>query len=175
MGNSFFAYLQLVELLAFFSGYPLLYAVIHVYAGKPGLRSPFKKRLISLLPYAYALVGVLYLALQLKNLYPDYSIANIKTWMQSPWLVSWAFLSLLFWIPSLAKKTILSLVHSLVFSFIIAKDIFRHFYNADSDILKNDMNLFTYSLLINLGAMVIIVLFSYFLSSYRWRLRPHKK
>src|SRR5829696_2034424 len=137
MNNSFFAYLQVIELLAFFSGYPLIYAVVLVVVGKPESRSAFKKRLFAHLPYAYALVGVLYLALQLKNLYPDYSITHIKTWMQSPWLVSWAFLSFLFWIPALAKKTFLSLLHSLVFFFIIVKDLFAQSSNADKDIIKN--------------------------------------
>ena len=104
MDNSFFAYLQQLELMAFFSGYPLLYAVVFFMAGNKQSRNNFKKRLISLLPYVYPVVGTLYLGLQLKNLYPDYSFENVKLSMQHPWLIVWGLLSILFWIPALGKK-----------------------------------------------------------------------
>ena len=78
MNTSFFEYLQKLELMVFFSGYPLLYTIIFFIAGSKPLRNNFKERIVSLLPLSYALVGTLYLGLQLKNLYPDYSIENIK-------------------------------------------------------------------------------------------------
>ena len=173
MNNSFFAYLQLVELLGFFSGYCLLYLLIHIYAGKPERRGGFKKRLVALLPYAYGMTGVLYLALQLKNLFHDYSIAHIATWMEKPWLLSWAFLSLLFWIPVIAKKPVLSLLHSLVFVVIMVYDILVN-YNTGYEILQNNLHLFTYSLLVNAITIAIVVSISYLLSRYKLRLRGHK-
>lgn len=174
MDDSFFAYIHLVELLAFFSGYPLLYALIYLYAVKSNVRGAFKNRLLANLPYAYALVGTLYFALQLKNLFPDFHVASINSWIQSTWLVSWGILSLLFWIPAVAKKTILSLLHSLVFLLFIVKDLINQIYTPDNYILRNDMTLFSYSLMINLGAIFITFLVSFFLSRDRSNARAEK-
>ena len=117
MGDSFFAYLQLLELMVFFSGYPLLYAVIVLFAGNKSSKNNFKSRLISILPFAYALVGTLYLGLQLKNLYLNYTFGNVKQMMLHPYLMIWGLLSLFFWIPALSRKRQLTLIHSLVFFF----------------------------------------------------------
>jgi len=162
MEGNFFAYLQLLELVTFFSGYPVLYSVILFIAGN-NLNNQITSRIVSLLPFSYALTGTLYLALQIKNLYPDYSPENINKWVQHPLLISWAFLSVLFWIPALAKRKTLSLIHSLVFFLLMVKDLFVQFTtsNADRHILKNDMNMFSYSLLINLAAISIVVILSF--------------
>lgn len=169
MENSFFAYLQQLELMAFFSGYPLLYAIIFFIAGNKQSRNNFKKRIISVLPYVYPLVGTLYLGLQLKNLYPDYSFQNIKLSMQHPWLITWCLLSILFWIPALGKKTFLSLIHSLVFFFFLARDLFLQLSTSavDNSMVKNDMNVYSNSLLLNTGVFVFILLLSFLFSLYK--------
>ena len=172
MDNSFFAYLQQLELMAFFSGYPLLYAVILFFAGNQQVKNNFKTRVISLLPYAYALLGTLYLGLQLKNLYPDYSVENIKLTIQQPWLITWGLLSVLFWIPVFSKKTFLSLIHSLVFFFFLIRDLFLQISSssADNDMMRNDMKIYTISLLLNLCALALIVLLSFLVSFFKKRL-----
>jgi len=173
MDDIFFAYLQRLELMAFFSGYPLLYAVTLFIAENQQLKNNFKSRIVSLLPFAYALVGTLYLGLQLKNLYPDYSIENIKLTMQQPYLKIWGLLAILFWIPAIAKKPILSLLHSLVFFFFLVRDLFLQLSasSADKNIVRNDMKIYTDSLLLNLGAFALIVLLSFLFTHYKKRLR----
>jgi hypothetical protein len=162
MDNSFFAYLQQLEMMAFFSGFPLIYAIVIFISGKPQSKTSFKSRLVSLLPVAYALVGVLFLGLQLKNLYPDYSIEHINETVQSPYLLSWALLSLLFFLPLFRKRPSLCLYHSLVFFIFVAKDILSYLfkYTQDKSVLKNAMNIYTNSLLLNLG----ILIFTFFVS-----------
>src|SRR6185312_15476339 len=161
MGNSFFVYLQQLELMAFFSGYPLVYAIIIYFAGNKRSKNNFKASMVSVLPYAYALIGTLYLGLQLKKLYFNYSSGNIKQMMHLPWLMLWALLSILFWIPALNKKKVLSLLHSLVFFFFLLKDIvLQYTSSADPNILKNDMRIYTISLLLNIGAFVLMLLLS---------------
>ena len=165
MGNSFFEYLQQLELLAFFSGYPLLYAVILFIAGNKRSKNNFKSRMASVLPFAYALIGTLYLGLQLKKLYFNYSSGNVKQMMHLPYLMIWGLLSILFWIPSVSKKKVLSLIHSLVFFFFLLKDIVLQFASsADENILKNDMRIYTISLLLNVGAFVLMLLLSLLIS-----------
>ena len=165
MDNSFFGYLQRLEFMAFFSGFPLLYAVIIVIAGNKQSRTNFRNWLVPLLPYAYALVGTLFLGLQLRNLYPDYSFENIKNSLQQPWLMIWGGLSILFWIPVFAKKPVFCLLHSLVFFFFLLKDLFE----PDKNMIRNDMKIYTDSLLLNLGAFILLVLLSFLFTRYKYR------
>jgi hypothetical protein len=158
MGDSFFAYLQQLELLIFFSGYPMIYALVFYLAGSRPAYKLSRYRLVSLLPYAYAIIGTLYLGLQGKNLYPDYSFLHIKSMVQIPYFVVWALLSLIFWIPFFSRKPIFSLIHSLVFLYPIGKDLYMQFttsYQAN-DIIQNDMKIYSFSLLLNLGVFLII-------------------
>lgn len=165
MGNSFFVYLQQLELMAFFSGYPLVYAIITYFGGNKRSENTFKSRIVAVLPFAYAFIGTLYLGLQLKKLYFNYSSGNVKLVMHSPYLMIWALLSILFWIPSISKKRVLSLLHSLVFFFFLLKDIILQFASpADENILKNDMRIYTISLLLNIGAFVLMLLLSFLIS-----------
>lgn len=169
MDTGFFAYLQQLELMAFFSGYPLLYAFIFFIAGKKESRNNFKTRIVSVLPYVYPLLGILYLGLQLKNLYPDYSFENIKLSMPHPWLIVWGLLSILFWIPALRKKIFLSLFHSLVFFFFLVRDLFLQLSasTTNESIVKNDMNVYTNSLLLNFGVFIILALLSFLFMRYK--------
>lgn len=171
MDNSFFAYLQQLEMMAFFSAYPLVYAFINVLTGNS--KKEIIARFPSLLPYAYALVGALYLGLQLKNLYPDYSIEHIKEEIQQPILYIWALLSILFFIPALAKKPVISLLHSFVFFFFLLKDLFSQMFGSapDKNILKNEMKVYTDSLLLNLGAFIFVV--GLFFLFNRFKKRPN--
>ena len=171
MDNSFFAYLQQLELTAFFSGYPLIYFIVLFIAGSKPPHNNFRNKIVSLLPFAYALVGTLYLGLQLKNLYPNYSFENIKLSIQLPWLIGWALLSLLFWVPALGKKTWISLLHSLVFFLILVKDFFMQISRSsgDKDMVKNDMRLYTYSLLINLAAIAFLIMVSFTFTYFKKR------
>ena len=162
MDDSFFLYLDRLELMAFFSGYALIYLIIRSLGDAERIKKVTKINISSLLPYAYALVGILYLGLQLKNLYPDYTWANIAA-NPEPYLKIWGLLSILFFIPVLNKKIVLSLLHSLVFFFFLAKDIVLHFIQStEKDVVKNDMKIYTISLLINIAAFIFMLL-AYFL------------
>src|SRR6266700_5931254 len=98
MDDSFFTYVQTPELIAFFSGYPLLYAVAIFIVTNLRVKNQYVARSIYLLPWSYALVATLYAGLQLKNWYPEYTISHIKQSLHSPWLTAWALLAILFWI-----------------------------------------------------------------------------
>lgn len=171
MGTVFFAYLQQLEAMAFFSGYPLVYVVVVFISGNERLRENTKKKLILNLPYAYACIGVLYWGLQLKNLYPDYSIEHISQSIQQPFLVFWGLCSVLFMIPVLGKITTLSLLHSLVFFSFLLKDIVLQSItsSADKNIVRNDMKIYTDSLLLNWGVFVLITLAFFLISSIKKR------
>jgi hypothetical protein len=171
MENSFFKYVQQLELFGFFSGYSLLFVLILFLAGDKPLQSNFKKRLLSVLPYSYALVGTLYLGLLTKNLYESHMIGNLVTNIYNPLLTVWGLLSILFWIPAIGKKQFLSLLHNLVFFFLLVKDVIMQIFSSEyDDILKNDMKIYTMSLLLNLASFIVILLFSFVV----WRNKKSK-
>lgn len=159
MNQNFLAYLDLIELLLFFSGYPLIYLLIKSLGDNFRLKQIFKKNISSLLPVAYAIVGVLYVGLQLKNLYPDYSIEYIGASLQLSFLKLWAAFSILFFIPLLSKKPVFSLLHSLVFFYFIVKGLVLHFSGSiQLDSVRNSMNIYSVSLLINFCVFVVVVI-----------------
>ena len=169
MDNSFFAYIQQLEILIFFSGYPLLYATVMLLAGKNHSKTFFNLNLTPLLPFAYALTGSLYIGLQLKNLYPDYSLENIRGAIYQPLLFFWGLASLAFWIPDFKNKRTLSLVHSLVFFIFLAKDLFLYAIQSNSyrHDIRNVMKIYTFSLLLNLGSLLIVFLIALFLNKVK--------
>ena len=166
MDTNFFKYLQQLEMMAFFSGFPLVYAIVIVAAGVLEKNPGLKKKLISLLPYSYAIVGTLFIGLQIRNLYPNYDFDNIKNSIFHPFLFLWASLSILFWLPAINKKTVLSLIHSLVFFLMLLKDLFKSISQPsaeDKSIVRNDMKIYTDSLLLNAGAYFLTILILFFL------------
>ncbi|MGZ3776170.1 MAG: hypothetical protein ACXVI9_00840 [Mucilaginibacter sp.] len=171
MDSSFLVYIQKLELIGFFAGYPLIYAIIIVIAGSIKDNKGIMARTVSLLPFAYAFVGILFLGFLLRKVYPDYSIEHIKGTIQQPYLVMWGLLSILFWIPALSKKKALSLLHGLVFFLLPVIDLYLYLFSTgvDNDIVKNDMKVYTSSLILNLTSLVIVVLLFSLFSYYRKR------
>lgn len=171
MDKGFFVYLQQLELMGFFSGYAIIYSVVLFLADTPPLKGKFTKRLVALLPFSYALVGTLFLGFLLKKIYPDYSIEHIKQVIQQPWLILLALFSMLFWIPALSKKKVLTLIHSLVFFFFLASDLFVQLFSSstESDVIKNDMKVYVASIILNLATLAFLVLLSLLFSYYKKR------
>lgn len=160
--------MEQLEMLVFFSGYPLVYYIVRFFTRHASLKNISAAAAVSILPFAYALIGTIYLSLQLKNLYPVYTIENIRHRIQQPYLMIWALLSLLFWIPVISKRPILSVLHSLVFFFIIIKDLYFQLTGLTSDrnILRNDMKLYTVSIFLSLAAFTLLFL-PYYIQSQR--------
>jgi hypothetical protein len=169
MENSFLASLQQLELMAFFSGYPLIYSIIRSAAGNRPSEGNLRSRLLLLMPVAYAFLGTLYLGLQFKELYPDYSAGHIGHVMGQNYLKIWGILAILFWIPALRRRPALSLYHSLIFILLLAADLYRQFSGgpAQKDGVRNDMSMYTISLLLNLGVYALVILFSLLGTRYR--------
>jgi hypothetical protein len=165
MSSDLFAYVQQLEMLAFFSGYPLVYFLVRIFFHNTSFKNGRRAEMVSILPYSYALIGVLYLGLQLKNLYPDYTIENIQHRIQQPYLNIWGLLSILFWIPAISQKQKLSVLHSFVFFFFIVRDLFFQLagLSQDRNILKNDMRIYSVSIFLNLVAFTLLALLSFLL------------
>jgi hypothetical protein len=162
MDNNLFTYIEHLELITFFAGYPLVYAAVHVIAGNQLNKQGFVKKLAGLLPFAYALTATLFLGLVIKNI----SVNRTTNIMAVSPIISnleiWGCLAIVCWIPFVAKKPIISLLHSLFFFFILLKDIL--FQNASSaEVIKNDMKIYTDSLILNTGTFLLVIMVSSFI------------
>ena len=169
MDSNFLKYLEQLELIAFFSGYPLIFSIVVSWAASKKSEGGFRKKAGSVLPFSYALVGTLFLGLQLRNLYPDYSLINIGQKIHLPYLKIWALSSMFFWVPALGKRVWICLLHSLIFFFLILRDFYSQFagLTTDRNILQNDMKLYADSLLLNGAAFAIVALICYFFLKQR--------
>ena len=163
MDNSFLASLQKLEAMAFFSGYAIVYTVIVSFSGNHYLKTPFIGRIVSLLPLSYALLGSLFLGFQLKKLYPDYSVLHIRLTIQQPYLLIWGLLAIVFWIPALRKRAGLSLIHSILFFYFLASDLFMQVITpfADKGVVKNDMLVYGASVILTLGGLGFLTILFY--------------
>lgn len=168
MDQSFFSQIEKLELLGFFSGYPLVYAFTWLLAGSSN-GSKLKKWLVPVLPYAYALVGTLYLGLLLKNAYPNYSVETVLGENGISFLRIWGLSTILFWLPVLSRKVIFSLFHSLVFFYLLLKDLFVYLFSktADKQFIKNDMKVYTDSILLTIVALLLLTAIYWVIDHYR--------
>lgn len=160
MDNELFSYLERLEIMVFFAGYAIIYALVFFMAGE------FHNRhwtLISLmprlLPSAYALTATLFFGYILKKVYAGYTMGISITGLNHPYLILWGIFAMTFWIPMARKKPVLSLLHSLVFFFYIPWDMYKFLrHSVDKDVIKNDMNILTSSLLLNISVILILLL-----------------
>jgi hypothetical protein len=169
MPDSFFAYAEWIELETFFSGYLLVYAIIYLVASNRAAKGFVKTSLLTKLPQAYAFAGILYLGLQLKNAYPDYSIEHLTAGIQLPLLKIWGLLSVLFWIPLFRKRVAFSLLHSSVFLFSLAKSTYLQLVTSSpgDNMAKNNMKIYSVSILLTLAALILVILISLVLARFK--------
>jgi len=169
MGVEMTAYIERLELLGFFSGYPLIYFLILSLAGPTSTRTPFKSKLVSLLPVAYALSGTFFWGLVLKNLYQHYTLSHITLDVHFSFMKLWGLFSILFWLPIFRKKVIISLFHSLVFFYLILKTIFLQLFSTtvDKDFFKNDMKVYFDSILLNSATLILTTILFFLIAWLR--------
>jgi hypothetical protein len=158
MDNDLAAYIERLELMAFFSGYPLIYALVYFIAGNQVKKtSLFTKKLTGLLPYAYAFTATLFIGLVIKDIVLTYAGKYSAAIFPFSFLKTWGCLAVLCWIPLVARKPVISLSHSLVFFFLLLNDLFSN-KTSPGDVINNDMKVYTDSLLLNAGSFVVIII-----------------
>jgi hypothetical protein len=165
MDNDIFRYLARLEIMVFFAGYSVIYAFINF------LASEFRKKpkaifslLKELLPYGYAVSATLFFGFIVKKIYVGYEMNIAVTQLHHPFLVIWGLSAVLFWLRPVRKYAVLSLIHSLVFFYYLPRDIIlRVFSNQENDIVKNDMNILTTSLMLNAICLVSVLMIHYLL------------
>ncbi|HCS19348.1 MAG TPA: hypothetical protein DIW47_02100 [Bacteroidetes bacterium] len=163
MDENIFAYFELLEVMAFFAGYAILYAFVHVLADLGNIKFKEKIRsIIPLLPLSYVLTGLLFLGYLIKGVLLVNNQADGPIQIHIPLLHYVGLLSLLFWIPFFRKRAWLSLVHSLFFFSYICLDLVKYLRNKIGvEILQNDMKVLLDGVLISFFSLLCLVLLSY--------------
>jgi hypothetical protein len=169
MGESLMSYIEWVELETFFSGYLLVYAIIYLISSNRPVTNFVKSKVLPKLPLAYAFAGTLYWGLQLKNGYPDYHINHFVAGIQLSYLKIWGLLSIFFWLPVLHKRAVFSLLHSLVFFFLLMKSFYLELSipSDGNDLARNNIKIFSVSILLNLIALILVTLFSLLIARFK--------
>ena len=128
------SFIQRLELLAFFGGYPLLFALL--YSGRVAAVRRF-------LPAGYALTATIFVIRQVFDLDDPATVFIIA-------LKTWGCLAILFWLPYLRKRVFLAFFHSLPFFGLLVYDLVTGVSTAAGrDQISNDMAMLTGSLLLN--------------------------
>jgi hypothetical protein len=164
MGDNLIDYIEKLEYLIFFSGYPLVYSLVYfMYSRGKQHQQTLSKRLVALLPIAYALTATIFFGFWIREMVIRANIQNIQP-ETIAFLKAWGLLAILFWIPLFNRKPYYSLLHSLVFFFIFFKDLVTGINSADGrDIIRNEMKIYTISLVLNLFSLIMVLLVSFLL------------
>ncbi|OIR05095.1 hypothetical protein GALL_129110 [mine drainage metagenome] len=160
--HDLFEYIGKLELIAFFSAFPLVYYIVFYIASDiPWIHSPHIKKLPVYLPRAYALTVTLYCAMKINEYLPVH-ISTFSFDLTSPYfyLKGWAFAGLLFWLPGIRTKSKWALVHSIPFILLIVYDFFNYYHHTiETEVLHNEMRLYFVSVLINLVTLLMVALY----------------
>lgn len=156
MGISLTAYIQQLEFIAFFAGYPLLFLLVWVGAEAVQNRTSFIHQLKNLLPTGYALTGSLFTVHVIVNMVAEYRFSQQLHLPENIWLTVWALVSLVFWIPQMRTRPMLAPLHSLPFFFLFGREIVLYISGkSDPDTLATYMKLYSISMGINAGCLLL--------------------
>ena len=169
MNQPLAAYIEWIELMTFFPGYLIVFALVFLWAGRQGTKGMIRQKIMPLLPLSYALVATLYWGLILKNWYPGYEMTVIKASIYHPVIRAWGMLGVMCWIPYIYKRPFFSLLHSMVFFALLLRDLLLTSLDktADNSSRNNDLKIYGASIAINLGALLVIIVLSVIIKRLR--------
>lgn len=164
MGEDLLLYIQRLELMAFFAGYPLVYSLVHFIAnlgsGNAGRRLG---KPAALMPYAYALTATLFLGLVFREITMDHQENSNLSSFPIIYLRLWGILATVFWIPAMSRRPVYSLLHSMVFFLLWLLDLIKGMNEVNGkEMVGNDMKIYTDSLILNFICFGLILALNYF-------------
>lgn len=154
--NDFFIYLEKIELIAFYGGFPLFYFVIYFISTELSFRKAWLKKLPQLLPATYAFSTLLFVGMKIdqwiRNHGAHFNFHNYLFYFQA-----WAFLGLLFFANYFRTKTVWVILHSIPFVALIIFDFIAYYQgHLQVELLHNEMRLYTLSTILMLVSLLFI-------------------
>jgi hypothetical protein len=163
--NNLFTYIDKLELIAFFSAFPLFYFFLIAFYSKP-LVMKFKwlKSTPEIISIVYATISLLYVGMKLNQWYEQILIGPIQYDIYSYIFIvkCWSIFGLIFFFKSLRSKPMLALAHSSIYFIILLIDFFQYYHHQyDIEAFHNEMRLYFIGLL-----AYLIISFVFFLATY---------
>ena len=149
-----FSYFEKLELIAFFSAFPMFYVLVHFVSNDLNIKKRWVANMPKTMPLTYAIITLLYLGMKIHQMFEVHSL-NLDWGNMLAYFKIWVVLGLLFFLPYFREKKSWSLLHSLPFTIIILVD-FARFYNhqVSQDYIHNEMRLYFTSFMIAMSVFV---------------------
>jgi hypothetical protein len=153
------SYIEKLELVAFFSAFPLIYLIARVISTQLSFNKKWLLNLYYNISLAYAITTLLYTGMKLNQVYQNHFFAfdfyNFNTYLKI-----WSLLGLLFFIPFFRRKMSWTFIHSLPFLGLIIFDFFA-FYKSQTgvEVLHNEMRLYFVSAILNIASTMMVTLY----------------
>lgn len=109
----FFLIIWWIYFFIFYSGYPLLYVLLYLFAGNKNLKRLVTEKLSPLLPVTYAFVSTIFWIFILMSGRMYSVIQRIATLTPGGLILIYSLSTLLFWLSRFRQKRYISFLHSL--------------------------------------------------------------
>ncbi|MBU3743747.1 MAG: hypothetical protein FGM61_04255 [Sediminibacterium sp.] len=161
--NDLFIYIEQVELIAFFSGLPVIWILINLLFGSKSIGIVIINRI---LPLVYGVLSVLYVGMKMDTYWTNMLAGWLFGNYWHVFLKCWAISAILFLLP-IENKFFqrFSFFHALLFYTILLKDLILFFNNALSpELISNEWKMH----LISIGLTAVLATILYFLLRSRF-------
>lgn len=154
-----FVYLEKLELLAFFSAFPLYYFLVIVLATEYSFQKKWIVNLPNIIPLVYLIITFLYLGMKVNQIF-DVHVFKLDLQNTITYFKIWSTLGLLFLIPYFRTKRIWTFFHSIPYTFLIVVDFIHYFKNQIlKEVINNEMHLYFISFLLIVVVTLIVSFF----------------
>jgi len=160
--NNFFIYIDKLELIAFFSAFPLFYFLyISFYTKTFIVKFKWLKVLPEIISLAYATISLLYIGMKSNQLYVQNTMGPIQFELTSYIFILkfWSIFGLLFFFKFLRTKPLLALAHSSIYFIILLIDFFQYYHHQiNVEAFHNEMRLYFISFVAYISISIILIL-----------------
>jgi hypothetical protein len=158
--NDLNTYIEKLELIAFFSAFPLVYLLVQILVRDILPQKTWLSNIFKRLPITYALVSFLFLGMKMNQMIQShffyFNYSNLISYLEI-----WAYSGVLFFVPSIGSKPKWSLIHSIPFISLILFDIAAFFLKkVGNDVLQNEMRLYFTSTILYVVVTLITTILS---------------
>lgn len=157
-----FVFLEKLELLAFFSAFPLYYYLVNVVASEFSFQKKWILALPSSITLVYGIITLLYIGMKVNQMF-EIHLFKLEFNNTITYFKIWSSLGVLFFLPAMKVKSKWALFHSIPFTLWIVID-FILFYRSQvsRDIINNEMRLYFTSLLLLIFVTLVVSFFTNF-------------
>lgn len=158
--NDLNTYIEKLELVTFFSAFPLVYLLIQFIATEFSLNKKWIINLNANITTVYPIISLLYIGMKLNQVYQSHFFA-IDWYEYNTYLKIWSFTAIIFFIPFFKKKKEWTFIHSIPYVLLIVLDIINYYRNQIGvEVIHNEMRLYFISTILNLLILAFYTLFA---------------